>query len=70
MKAQDFLAWMGAVNARYAADVIELLDVSRNTAREWVAAAKEGRDVPVKRSIALAMSEVAQGLKPWDQYDR
>ncbi|HEY8262383.1 MAG TPA: hypothetical protein VIG55_14310 [Methylosinus sp.] len=69
MKAQDFLAWIGAVNARYAANVIELLDVSRNTAQEWVASAKEGRDVPVKR-IALAMSAVARGLKPRDQYDR
>jgi hypothetical protein len=70
MQAQDFLAWMDAVGARFAADVVEKLGISRNTAQEWLALAKDGQDVPVKRVVALAMSAVAQGLKPWDEYDR
>jgi hypothetical protein len=70
MRARDFLAWMETVGARFAADVVEKIGVNRNTAQEWLALAKDGQDVPVKRSVALAMSAVAQGLKPWDEYDR
>jgi len=70
MEARDFLRWMQAVNARFAADISERLDINRNTAQQWLALAKEGKDVPVKRTIALAMSAVAQGLKAWDEYDR
>lgn len=70
MKAQDFLAWMDAVGARFAADMVEKIGINRNTAQEWLALAKDGHDVPVKRSVALAMSAVAQGLKPWDSYER
>lgn len=37
--------------------------------------AKDGRDAPVKRTVALAMSPVvlsavAEGLKPWNEYAR
>lgn len=70
MTAQDFLRWMETVKIRYAADIVTLLDVNRNTAAQWLALARDGQDVPVKRTVALAMSAVAQGLKPWDDYSR
>lgn len=67
MEARDFLRWMEAVGARFAADVVEKIDVNRNTAQQWLALAKEGRDVPVKRTVALAMSAAVHGLEPWGE---
>jgi hypothetical protein len=65
MRAQDFLAWMDAVQARFAADVSASIGVNRNTAQEWLALARDGNDVPVKRTIALAMTAAALGALPW-----
>ena len=70
MKSQVFLDWMGAVGARFAVDVAEILGLSRVTATNLVSAAKAGHDVEVKKTVALAMSATAQRLKPWDDYER
>ncbi|MBY6239788.1 hypothetical protein [Methylosinus sp. Sm6] len=70
MTAQEFLHWMEAVGARFAADIVERIGVNRNTAQEWLALAKDGRDVSIKRSIALAMSASAAGLSPWGEAEK
>lgn len=70
MKAQDFLDWMKLVGAKSAADLITTIGLSRNTAQVLVQKAKEGEDLTLKRTVLLAMSAVAQGLKPWDEYER
>ncbi|MDE2579806.1 MAG: hypothetical protein KGL46_13460 [Hyphomicrobiales bacterium] len=44
--------------------------VNKNVAAEWFALAKAGEDVPIKRIVALAMTAIAQDLKPWDEYER
>ncbi len=70
MKSQVFLDWMDAVGAKSGADVARILDTARNTSQAWVSAARAGDDVPIKKHVALAMSAVAQHLKPWDEYRR
>lgn len=70
MKAQDFHKWCEVAGAKFAADFTRLIGVNRNTAQEFYAAAERGEDVPIKRPVALAMSAVAQGLRPWDSYER
>jgi hypothetical protein len=67
MKGQDFLDWLEKVGGRHAADLPDLIGVNRNTAQEWLALAKAGADVPVKRTAALAMTAVAHGLEPWGE---
>ena len=70
MKAQDFLAWMDATGNANAVAVHKSLHIARETARVMVEAARDGRDVSVKPTVALAMTALAQGLKPWDEYER
>lgn len=70
MTAQEFLDWMGSCGFRKAREVEEALGLGRNAAARYVAAAKKGEDVPLPRYTAPAMSAVAQGLKPWDEYRR
>lgn len=70
MTAQEFLNWMETVGFHKAVQVSDALGISRNNAQEIVADVKAGRDIKVKRTVALAMSAIAQGLKPWDEYER
>lgn len=70
MKAQDFLSWMQVTGCKSAADIIRTLGVARNIAQVWVASAEAGEDVAIKRTVALAMTAVANGLRPWDDYER
>lgn len=70
MKSQHFLDWMDRCGIRYATDVGTELGLSRETARKMVEAAKAGQDVPMKRTVSLAMTALANSLKPWDQYER
>lgn len=70
MKAQQFQEWMHRTGCRSAADVVRLLDIGRNTAQAMVAEAEAGQDLQIKRTVALAMTAVANGLRPWDDYER
>lgn len=70
MKAQDFLNWMAATGTKTGKEVSERVGLHRTTAQDLVALAKSGEDLPIKRTVALAMTAVAQGLKPWDEYER
>lgn len=70
MKSQDFLDWMDRCGIKYATDVAAKLGLARETARKMVEAARAGHDVPVKRTVALAMTAIANSLRPWDEYDR
>lgn len=70
MKAQVFLDWMTTTGCRTAADVSERLGLSRNIAQTMVATAKAGQDVETKQYVALAMTALANGLRPWDAYMR
>jgi hypothetical protein len=70
MKAQAFRAFLEKQAIRTAAKFAELTGVNRNTSQEYFALADAEQDVPVKRTVALAMSAIAQGLKPWDEYER
>jgi len=53
-----------------AADIVRQLGVHRTVACEWLKLAKAGEGVHVKRLQALAISAIAQVLKPWDKYER
>lgn len=70
MKAQDFLAWMDAVGIKTATDVGRTLGLSREWSRRYVVAAKAGEEVDMKLSTRLAMTALANGLRPWDEYER
>lgn len=70
MKAQDFLLWIEKTGISRAGDFATSIGVGRNQAQAYYAAAREGQDVEIKRPVALAMSAIAQGLKPWDEYER
>ena len=70
MTAQDFLAWMDAAKARFAADIVRMIGVNRNTAQRWVAAAEAGEDLDIKPTVALAMSAAVAGLQPWGTTER
>lgn len=70
MTSQQFLAWMEHSGCNNAVAVGEALGLARETARKMVAEAKAGKDVPIKRSVALAMTALANGLRPWDEYQR
>ncbi|MCE8536082.1 hypothetical protein KBY27_01285 [Ruegeria pomeroyi] len=70
MKAQDFLAWTKATGLTTARQAYEELGASRNLVQQWYADAEAGKDVTIKRHVALAMTAIAQGLKPWDEYER
>lgn len=68
MKAQQFQEWMHRTGCRSAADVVRLLDIGRNTALAMVAEAEAGQ-VLLKHTVALAMTAVVNGLRPWDDYE-
>lgn len=70
MTAQEFLSWMDQCGFKSARQVEEAVGWGRNAAARHVAAAKAGQDVDVPRYVALAMSAIAQGLKPWNEYQR
>ena len=70
MTAQRFDAWRETVGARFAADFVRLLGVHRSVAEPWLTLAKAGADAPVRHPEAFAMSAIAQGLKPWDEYEK
>ena len=70
MKAQAFTDWMQATGHKTAGSVGEALGLSRNIAQRIVADAKSGADLDLKKTVELAMSAVAQGLKPWGDYER
>lgn len=70
MKAQDFRDWMDATGNQKAIEVADSLGLSRNVAQRIVADVKAGEDIEVKRTVQLAMSAVAQKLKPWGDYQR
>ena len=61
---------MKHTGCRSAADVVRHLGVGRNHAQGMVAAAEAGADVEIKRTVALAMTAIANGLRPWDDYER
>ena len=65
MKAQDFLDWCDAMGIKTAGDAAEALGASRNTTQPWFVAAKDGLDVPVKKTTALAMSALYHRLDEW-----
>lgn len=67
MTAQEFLDWMEAADCRFAADIIRTLDVGRTQAERWLADAKAGKPVEVKRTVALAMAATVAGLAPWPE---
>lgn len=70
MKAQDFLAWMDATGNTSALAVAGALGMARETARAMVSDAKAGNDVHPKRAVQLAMTALANNLRPWGDYDR
>lgn len=70
MKAKRFLDWMSATGNTSAADLVRALDLGRNNAQDMVAKARAGEDIHIKRAVALAMTAVANGLRPWDEYER
>lgn len=70
MKAQQFLDWMERADCKSAVAVGEALGLARETARKLVADAKAGKDVSVKRPVALAMTALANDLRPWNEYER
>lgn len=70
MKAQDFMAWTEATGLTSARKVAHELDASRNLVQRWFVDAKAGKDVEIKKSIRFAMTAIAQGLRPWDEYER
>ena len=70
MTAQDFLDWMQKCGFKSARQVETALGWSRNAAARYVADAKAGREVDVPKYVALAMSAVVNGLKPWNEYER
>lgn len=65
MTAQDFLDWMDKMNVTKAVEIVGLLGIGRNPAQGYLNDAKAGRDVELKRAVALAMSACAQNLQPW-----
>ena len=65
MKAEQFIDWMQKTGCRSAADIVRCLDLGRNSAQVMVASAEAGEDIELKRTVALAMSAVANGLRPW-----
>ncbi len=67
MKPQHFMAWRHATGCRFAERFVDAVGVSRGTAQAYFRAAKAGRDVPISKSVALAMAAVAAGLEPWGQ---
>lgn len=69
MRAQEFNEWACKTGIRSAADMVRATGMSRNLAQEIYKAAAEGRDVEIKRSLALAMSAIAAGLKPWGEQE-
>jgi hypothetical protein len=70
MNSRQFLRWMEITGCKSARDVSDRLKISHRFAQDIVQAARAGTDPPVKPTVALAMSAVAQGLKPWDEYER
>lgn len=70
MKAQDFLSWMETTGYKSAADIVRHLDVGRNLAQRWLTSAQAGEDLPIKKTVALAMTAAANGLLPWDELER
>lgn len=70
MTARDFLDWMDHCGLRTARAVEAALGLGRNAAARYVAAAKAGEDIDLPRYTRLAMTAHAQGLKPWDEYER
>ncbi|MCI5087132.1 MAG: hypothetical protein MRY67_14520 [Rhodovulum sp.] len=70
MTAKDFLAWMEQTGHASGADITRSLGLGRNQAQTLVARARAGEDVQIKPAIALAMTAIANGLRPWDHYDR
>lgn len=61
------MAWRNATGCRFAERFVDAVGVSRGTAQGYYRAAKDGRDVPISKSIALAMAAVAAGLRPWGE---
>lgn len=70
MDAHHFSTWMELVGARSAREVHEKLGLSLRSAQDIVQRARAGRKVALKRTVALAMSAVALGLRPFDEYHR
>lgn len=56
---------MDAAKCRNAADIIRTLGTARGTTEAWVANARDGKPVDIKRAVALAMTAAAHGLPPW-----
>jgi hypothetical protein len=67
MKAQDFLDWADKTGNRHAADLVRETGMSRNDAQKLYRAAKAGEDLEIRQTLALAMSAIAAGLKPWGE---
>ena len=70
MRNQDFKDWLQTTGIKSGAHLSNTLGVGRNQAQRAIAAAKLGEDVTVKKTFALGMTALAQGLKPWDDYNR
>lgn len=65
MRAQDFQNWMDITGCLTASEVAFKLGIHRNSAQKIVSDIKLGEDVEIKRTVALAMAALAQGLEPW-----
>ncbi len=61
MKPQQFMEWRNATGCRFAERFVDAVGVSRGTAQGYYRAAKAGKEVPISKSIALAMAAVAAG---------
>lgn len=70
MMAQEFLDWMAKCDLKTARSVEAALGLGRNAAARYVASARSGEDLDLPRYVRLAMSAHAQGLRPWDEYQR
>ena len=65
MKAQEFQSWCSAMKLETAGDSAQELGAARNTGQIWFALAREGKDVPIKRTTALVMSALYHRLDEW-----
>ncbi|MCV6548298.1 MAG: hypothetical protein OIF56_13630 [Cohaesibacter sp.] len=70
MDAQVFQNWLDHMGLKKGTDLTRTLGWHRNHAQKIMKAVKAGEAVELKKVDELAMSALAQNLKPWSDYDR
>ncbi|MCV6548542.1 MAG: hypothetical protein OIF56_14890 [Cohaesibacter sp.] len=70
MDAQVLQNWLDHMGLKKGTDLSKALGWNRNRAQEIIKAMKAGEAVELKKVDELAMSALAQNLKPWSEYDR